>query len=160
MASILRRGTCLSSCDGMVQLKWRMKDSLPLFSMCCIYTEHKWISKKKTVEKKSSRSWRLFVKSMCFGAQCSSSGCVSTSFCVGKWNWKMKSKGSQGFHFPTVFTVNKWTGDLSTWQLLPHISNWGFDNKDIGSECSEYIWAAKQGERIEQFCLKIKSNHL
>lgn len=160
MASILRRGACLSSCDGMVQLKWAMKDPLPLFSMCCIYTEHKWISKKKDSGEKIVTQLEALRKVNEFWAQCSSSGGVSTSFCVGKWHWKMKSKGSQGFHFPTIFTVNKWTGDLSTWQLPPHISNWGFDNKDIGSECSEYIWAVKEGKRIEQFCLKIKSNHL
>lgn len=115
MASILRRGTCLSSCYGMVQLKWKRKDPLSLFSMCRIYTKHKWISKKKkTVEKKSSHSWRLFVKSMCFGLSALHQAASAHLFVLGSGIERWNPKAAKDF---ICLPFSQWTNGQVTFRL-------------------------------------------
>lgn len=104
--------------DSFVRMWWHgstetKDEGLTLFSMCYIYTKHKWISKKKSGEKIVTQLEALRKVNVSW-AQCCSSGSVSTSFCVGKWHWKMKSKGNQGFIF---LPFSQWTNGQVTFRL-------------------------------------------
>lgn len=177
MAYIRRKGTCLSSCDSMVHLRWQMKDALWWFSTSCFSIKHKCFRKAPGWNNpQKSWSFRLtknapklqiyksehktnirgsditFRKAMCFGLSALHQEASAHLFELGK----ITSKGHRGLNFFHNEQIDGWPFN-SAITVLHSISNGGFDNQ---GHSPETLWIRFSDHGLLKSAAALSEDHL